>query len=111
MLQFVDPECDYREGSGRMGHPMQAFCTYSSECARFGSRAALQEAMRAVERQYAVVGVLEDWDVSLAVMERLVPRFFAGAAAIYRGSSRGAAAPSVHAGGVCKGPEGESEVK
>ena len=52
---------------------------------RFGSRAALQEAMRAVEQQYAVVGLLEDWDTSLTVMERLVPRFFGGAADIYRG--------------------------
>ena len=41
--------------------------------------------MRAVEQQYAVVGLVEDWDTSLAVMERLVPRFFTGAPAIYRG--------------------------
>ncbi|KAF0314081.1 Heparan sulfate 2-O-sulfotransferase pipe [Amphibalanus amphitrite] len=79
-----DPECNYAEGTSRIGHPTQAFCTYSSECARLGSQAALQEAKRVVEEQYAVVGLLEDWDVSLAVMERLVPRFFAGASDIYR---------------------------
>jgi len=83
-LTSNDPECTYRPGAKRSGHPMQAFCTKSPDCPTFGSRAALQEAKRAVEEEYAVVGLLEDWDTSLAVMERLVPRFFDGATAYSR---------------------------
>ncbi|XP_037076783.1 heparan sulfate 2-O-sulfotransferase pipe-like [Pollicipes pollicipes] len=83
-VESGDPECTYLPGTERVGHPMQAFCTSSPQCWSFGSRAALQEAKRVVESEYAVVGLLEDWDTSLTVMEKLVPRFFAGASVLYR---------------------------
>jgi hypothetical protein len=38
-----------------------------------------------VEQQYAVVGVLEDFNVTLTVFEHYIPRFFRGASNVYYG--------------------------
>ena len=48
-------------------------------CARSGSRAALQRAKYTAEFGYAVVGLAEHWNASLAVLEHYVPAFFTGA--------------------------------
>lgn len=44
---------------------------------------ALERAKFAVEQQYAVVGVLEDFNTTLSVLEKYVPRFFDGVRDIY----------------------------
>lgn len=44
---------------------------------------ALERAKFAVEQQYAVVGVLEDLNTTLSVLEKYVPRFFEGVRDIY----------------------------
>lgn len=44
---------------------------------------ALEKAKFAVEQQYAVVGVLEDLNTTLSVLEKYVPRFFEGVRDIY----------------------------
>lgn len=49
----------------------------------FNTKGALERAKYAVETQYAVVGVLEDMNTTLAVFEKYIPRFFAGATEIY----------------------------
>lgn len=49
----------------------------------FNTKGALERAKFAVETQYAVVGVLEDLNTTLAVFEKYIPRFFAGATEIY----------------------------
>jgi hypothetical protein len=49
----------------------------------FNSRDALERAKNVVETQYSVVGVLEDLNITLAVLEKYIPRFFAGATEIY----------------------------
>jgi hypothetical protein len=36
-----------------------------------------------VERQFAVVGILEEMEKSLLVMEHYVPRFFSGVSTVY----------------------------
>jgi len=51
----------------------------------FNSVGALERAKRAVEQHYAVVGILEDLNSTLTVLERYVPRFFAGASQVYWG--------------------------
>jgi len=51
----------------------------------FNSEGALERAKRSVERHYAVVGVLEDFNVTLTVFEHYVPRFFRGASDVYYG--------------------------
>jgi len=45
----------------------------------------LERAKKAVEENYAVVGVLEDLNSTLTVLEHYVPRFFQGAAHVFRG--------------------------
>ncbi len=52
-------------------------------CNTFESREALARAKRNVEERYAVVGVTEDFHKSLRVLEAYVPRYFAGAGAMY----------------------------
>lgn len=49
----------------------------------FNSAGALERAKYAVESQYAVVGVLEDLNTTLTVLEKYVPRFFSGASSVY----------------------------
>ncbi|KAK4298991.1 hypothetical protein Pmani_028698 [Petrolisthes manimaculis] len=49
-----------------------------------GSRHALQEAKRVVSEEYSVVGLVEHMDLSLTLMETLVPRYFTGAVRIYK---------------------------
>lgn len=56
-------------------------CTF--HCRPFNTKGALERAKYAVETQYAVVGVLEDLNTTLAVFEKYIPRFFAGATEIY----------------------------
>lgn len=46
---------------------------------------ALERAKLAVEKHYAVVGVLEDVNTTLTVLENYIPRFFRGAAQVYHG--------------------------
>ncbi|XP_063698115.1 heparan sulfate 2-O-sulfotransferase pipe [Culicoides brevitarsis] len=83
-----DQECTYREGETHEGigdHRRQSlfFCGHDYECTPFNTDGALQRAKRAVETQYAVVGVLEDLNTTLTVFEKYVPRFFQGATEVY----------------------------
>ena len=54
------------------------------ECSKLGSRAALQIAKYNVEHNFAVVGLLEHLNETMAVLEHKLPQFFAGASARYR---------------------------
>ena len=45
----------------------------------------MKKAMYNVEKNYAVVGVLEDMNKTLTVLEHYVPRFFKGALKTYWG--------------------------
>jgi hypothetical protein len=47
----------------------------------------MQRAKRNVEEHYAVVGILEEMDLTLQVLENYVPRFFSGATKVYYGPS------------------------
>ncbi|XP_054286371.1 heparan sulfate 2-O-sulfotransferase pipe-like isoform X2 [Macrosteles quadrilineatus] len=83
-----DRECQYLEGETREGigdHRRQSmfFCGHSEACTPFNTDGALQRAKRAVERHYAVVGVLEDLNSTFTVLEHYIPRFFAGAKQVY----------------------------
>ena len=49
-----------------------------------GSVEALQAAKFNLEKHYAVVGLASDLEMSLAVMESYLPRYFSGAVSIYR---------------------------
>ena len=54
------------------------FCGYDAECGDAESVTALQRAKTVVETQYSVVGVVEQRNLSLAVMEAFLPRWFHG---------------------------------
>ena len=43
----------------------------------------MRKAMENVEKHYAVVGVLEELNKTLTVLEHYVPRFFKGAKDVY----------------------------
>lgn len=83
-----DRECKYLSGETREGigdHRRQSmfFCGHAEECTPFNTDGALQRAKLAVEKHYAVVGVLEDLNTTLTVLENYVPKFFKGASEIY----------------------------
>ena len=54
------------------------FCGQEIECTRHNSRWALMQAIENVEQHYPVVGVLEEMDSTLRVMQAVMPRFFSG---------------------------------
>ncbi|KAK8376691.1 hypothetical protein O3P69_009952 [Scylla paramamosain] len=76
-----DRECQYQEGDERpdFAQLTEFFCGQEKECTGFNTDYALQKAKENVERNYAVVGVLEDLNTTLTVLEHYVPRFFKGA--------------------------------
>ncbi len=86
------PECSFNIGQplhqGKRGpaHASQIafFCGHDPEvCGEFGSEAALARAMENVERRFAVVGITEEFDKTLEVLEAYVPRFFRDAREVY----------------------------
>ena len=51
----------------------------------FNTEIAMKKAMENVEKHYAVVGILEEMNKTLTVLEHYVPRFFKGALNTYWG--------------------------
>ena len=51
---------------------------------RLNSTRALAQAKRNIERYYPVVGVLEQFDDTLRVLEKAVPNFFTGVYKLYK---------------------------
>ncbi len=62
------------------------FCGHGPECHNFESKEMLEKAKENVERHYSVVGVLEQFDKSLEVLEEFVPFYFRDARRVYRGT-------------------------
>ena len=52
-------------------------------CRGFNTEVAMRKAMENVEKHYAVVGILEELNKTLTVLEHYVPRFFKGALNTY----------------------------
>nr|CAH7731150.1 unnamed protein product [Callosobruchus chinensis] len=83
-----DRECRYVQGEIREGigdHRRQSmfFCGHHPDCLPFNTEGALERAKLAVEKHYAVVGVLEDMNTTLSVLEKYIPRFFEGSSDVY----------------------------
>lgn len=55
------------------------YCGHSAVCDEFNGEGAMNLAKENVEKYFAVVGVLEQMDKSLEVLENYVPRFFRNA--------------------------------
>ena len=54
------------------------------ECRVFGSKDAMKEAKKNVEKYYAVVGVLEELEKSILVLEKFTPKYLDKASLVYR---------------------------
>ncbi|XP_011313801.1 heparan sulfate 2-O-sulfotransferase pipe isoform X2 [Fopius arisanus] len=83
-----DRECRYIEGEYHEGigdHRRQTlfFCGHSEKCTPFNTVGALERAKLSVEKHYSVVGVLEDVNTTLTVLENYIPQFFEGAKELY----------------------------
>jgi len=83
-----DPECRYlqavkRDGFGDHRRQTMFFCGHSEDCTGFNTEVAMRKAKENVEKHYAVVGVLEELNKTLTVMEHYIPRFFKGALNTY----------------------------
>jgi len=83
-----DPECRYlpaqrRDGFGDHRRQTMFFCGHSEDCTGFNTEIAMRKAKENVEKHYAVVGVLEELNKTLTVLEHYVPRFFKGARDVY----------------------------
>jgi len=81
-----DDECNYIEGDISLkDYRRQSifFCGHDEICKPFNSIGAINQAKLAVEHEYSVVGVLEDVEITLAVLEKYIPQFFTGATEIY----------------------------
>lgn len=51
----------------------------------FNTDVAMRKAKNNVEKHYAVVGVLEDFNKTFAVLEHYLPKIFKGSLAMYQG--------------------------
>jgi len=87
-VKSKDPECRYlqaikRDGFGDHRRQTMFFCGHSDDCTGFNTEVAMKKAKENVEKHYAVVGVLEELNKTLTVMEHYIPRFFKGALDTY----------------------------
>ncbi|RXM29212.1 Heparan sulfate 2-O-sulfotransferase 1 [Acipenser ruthenus] len=60
------------------------FCGHNSECWNVGSRWALEQAKYNLINEYLLVGVTEELEDFIMMLEAALPRFFRGAAELYR---------------------------
>ncbi|XP_029938715.1 heparan sulfate 2-O-sulfotransferase 1 isoform X1 [Salarias fasciatus] len=60
------------------------FCGHVSECWNVGSRWALEQAKYNLMNQYLLVGVTEELEDFVMILEAALPRFFKGATELYR---------------------------
>ncbi|XP_070064452.1 heparan sulfate 2-O-sulfotransferase pipe isoform X8 [Drosophila virilis] len=94
-----DPECRYDYAMGFQNdsgdHKRQSlfFCGHAPICEPFNIPAAIARAKQNVERHFAVVGSWEDVNVTLAVLEHYIPRFFRGVKYLYFATEHSLALP------------------
>ncbi|XP_042219966.1 heparan sulfate 2-O-sulfotransferase pipe-like, partial [Homarus americanus] len=74
-----DPECDFSPGSRSFSSAVPFFCGQYEQCLKLGDPWALQKAKYQAEYDYSVVGLAEEWNTTLAVLEEYLPMFFQGA--------------------------------
>lgn len=78
---------EHRDCSGhRTFYIIPFFCGNSKRCVT-PSKWALQRAMYNVQNNFLVVGILEEFDLTLRILETVLPTFFAGAMELYQTSA------------------------
>ncbi|XP_076367957.1 uronyl 2-sulfotransferase-like isoform X2 [Tachypleus tridentatus] len=78
-----DPECTYIDGQIYSVLLLPYFCGQDQKCLIHNHPWALEQAKQNIEKFYPVVGVLEEMNVTLLVLEEMLPRFFNGALKLY----------------------------
>ncbi|PIK52794.1 putative uronyl 2-sulfotransferase isoform 2 [Apostichopus japonicus] len=74
----------HRDCSGKKNfYIIPFFCGNNRHCTS-PSRRALLRAIYNVEKNFLVVGILEEFELTLKVLERMLPRYFSGAEKLYR---------------------------
>ena len=84
-----EAECTYIEGTDSLEYgdhrsQMMMFCGHDEFCKSFNSQRVLERAKANVEKYYDVVGVLEEFNKTLSVMENFMPQYFRGASEAYK---------------------------
>ncbi|KAG1673628.1 Heparan sulfate 2-O-sulfotransferase pipe [Nymphon striatum] len=83
-----EEECSYIMGNvqqtqnGILSIPY--FCGHENYCRVHGNVAALQKAKSVIETQYTVVGLLEEFNKTLVVLESFLPKYFRGIVNFYK---------------------------
>ncbi|TRY71697.1 hypothetical protein TCAL_01018 [Tigriopus californicus] len=72
----------YREGGAHVSQ-MMFFCGHEPRCQITNGEEALRIAKANVDSHFAVVGILEEMDKSMTVLEHFLPRFFKGVKTVY----------------------------
>jgi len=80
-----DAEC--QAGFGFQELQLSYFCGSNRQCMDPSSRTGLQLAKYNIETRYAVVGVMEELQISLAVLEEILPGWFRGATKTKKGNA------------------------
>ncbi|XP_076059452.1 uronyl 2-sulfotransferase homolog pip-like [Oratosquilla oratoria] len=70
-----DPECFPARGQMRELQ-LTYFCGHHPGCMQIGNKGAMQRAKRHVEMYYSVVGLIEEFPLSMKVLQEYVPRFW-----------------------------------
>ncbi|KAG1652692.1 Heparan sulfate 2-O-sulfotransferase pipe [Nymphon striatum] len=81
-----DVECSYimnatDRGNGKLSIPF--FCGHEDYCFVLGNRNALEQAKYVLDKKYTTVGITEHYNMSLIVLEKLLPSYFNGVVRIY----------------------------
>lgn len=77
-----EPECSFTNGS-KQETVITYFCGHHEVCKTVGSTEALQRAKEVVAKKYSVVGLVGHMEMSLQLMQTLVPGFLTGALDYY----------------------------
>ncbi|XP_023023191.2 heparan sulfate 2-O-sulfotransferase [Leptinotarsa decemlineata] len=78
------PDCD----PNNMWLQIPFFCGHSANCWKPGNRWALNEAKKNLANSYFLVGVTEELDDFVQVLEQSLPRIFKGATEYYQSSNK-----------------------
>ncbi|XP_071444380.1 heparan sulfate 2-O-sulfotransferase 1-like [Hetaerina americana] len=78
----VDENCAFETGK-MYDLTIPYFCGHEKWCMALNDQWALEEAKSNVDRFYPVVGVLEEINATLTILERKLPRFFLGVREMY----------------------------
>lgn len=78
-----DPECTFLEGHNYSVLQLPYFCGQEPACQFLNDPWAINKAKQNIEQYYAVVGTLEQINVTLQVLETVLPQFFGGAYKIF----------------------------